>query len=194
MPTSSSTWNSDAARGPEAAGQADRHAPADTAPASSPCDDLEVLDEAPAAPRFRFGLPTLFAAVAICGVLTFALANAGENHVATAVAAVLVVVVLATPLVVLAARGCGQAVTYGVVFLLLGGLGAGLVTSWVVYSVRIARSLNETDDLRQIGGAFIFRQDTGRSWRGAEPPTPDEADPAQATANPVHTDPAIVAP
>jgi len=192
MPTSSSTWNSDAARGEEVAGQTERRAPADAASIPPACDDLEVLDEEPAAPRFQFGLSALFAAVAVCGLLTFALVNAGENSVATAVATVLVVVVLATPAVVLAARGHGQAVTYGAVFLLLGGLAAGLVTLWLVYSVRIARSLNETDDLRQIGGGIMLRQDTGRPWQGLQPPLPT-ADPAGGV-DPVHADPTVVAP
>jgi len=193
MPMSSSTWNSEAGSGDATAGQTERRAPADAACVPPACDDLEVLDEEPAAPRFQFGLSALFAVVAICGLLTFALVHAGENSVATAVATVLAVVVLSSPVVVLAARGHSQAVTYGAVFLLLGGVAAGLVTLWVVHSVRIARSLNETDDLRQIGGGIIFRQDTGRPWQGIRSPTPAAGDPAQSI-NPVHADPAEVAP
>lgn len=192
MPTSSSTWNRDVVCGPQAAGSTQASAPADAQLAAPACDDLEEWTDhpdVPSAPGIRLGLPALFAFVAVCGVLTFALINLGEGQVATAVATVLAVVVLAAPPMMLAARGGGPAATYVAVFLLLGGLGAGLITSWFVYSVRVSRSLNETDDLRQIGGAIMFRQDTGRSWQGLQPPLPAN-DPSGGLL-PMHADPTI---
>lgn len=128
-----------------------------------------VDDEEPEPLRFRFGLSALFGVVTVSAFLIFALVNAGESQVWLALATVPIIVAIAAPLVYLASRGCGRAVTYVVVFLLLGGLATGLIAGWVAYSIRSARTIHEKDDLRQLGGALQFRDQTGRAWQGSKP-------------------------